>query len=193
MPQAEVGAVLALVAPRLRELRQRRGRTLADVARDTGISTSTLSRLESGLRRPTIDLLLQLAHTYDVPLDDLVAAPAAKDPRVRSRAFRHHGATYLPLTRRAEGLQAYKIVLPGRRHDRVVAQGAHDGYDWVYVLSGHLLLALGEERVVLEPGEAAEFDTTVPHAMVSADRYPCELLCLVSSQGERVHIRNVQP
>lgn len=193
MAHPEVGAVLALVAPRLRALRQRRGRTLADVAQDTGISASTLSRLESGHRRPTIDLLLQLSRAYDVPLDELVAAPRDEDPRVRSRAVRRHGATYLPLTRRAEGLQAYKIVLPGRHRDRPVTQGTHEGYDWVYVLSGHLLLALGDERHILEPGEAAEFDTRVPHAMVSADKHPVEVLALVSSQGERLHIRDLQP
>ena len=55
--------------------------------RSTGISKSTLSRLETGERRPTLELLLALSHAYRVPLDDLVAAPEEGDPRIRlSRA-----------------------------------------------------------------------------------------------------------
>ncbi|HEY7882561.1 MAG TPA: helix-turn-helix transcriptional regulator, partial [Streptosporangiaceae bacterium] len=45
--------VLDAVGPRLRSIRQRRGATLAELSETTGISVSTLSRLESGGRRPT--------------------------------------------------------------------------------------------------------------------------------------------
>lgn len=50
----ELSTVLAAVGPRLRALRRQRGITLADLAETTGISESTLSRLESGGRRPTL-------------------------------------------------------------------------------------------------------------------------------------------
>lgn len=76
-------AVLDEVAPRLRRLRARRGLTLAALSETTGISKSTLSRLESGQRRPSLELLLPLAAAYQVPLDDLVGAPEVGDPRVR--------------------------------------------------------------------------------------------------------------
>ena len=55
---------LDAVGPRLKHLRQRRGITLADLAAETGISVSTLSRLESGQRRPTLELLLPLARAH---------------------------------------------------------------------------------------------------------------------------------
>src|SRR5690348_1324215 len=58
----------------------RRGLTLEAVSADTGITVSTLSRLESGKRRPTLDLLIPLARAYRVALDQLVAAPATGDP-----------------------------------------------------------------------------------------------------------------
>ena len=73
--------VLAGVGPRLRALRQERGATLAGLSAATGISVSTLSRLESGQRRPTLELLLPLARAHQVPLDELVDAPATGDPR----------------------------------------------------------------------------------------------------------------
>ena len=67
--------LLDAVGLRLRALRRQRGLTLADLSTATGASESTLSRLESGGRRPTLELLLPLARVYGVPLDDLVGAP----------------------------------------------------------------------------------------------------------------------
>ncbi|CAM5639410.1 hypothetical protein SHIRM173S_04738 [Streptomyces hirsutus] len=46
----------------------------------------------------------------------------------------------------------------------------HEGYEWLYVLSGKLRLVLGEHDVVLTAGEAAEFNTRVPHAFGSRGR-----------------------
>ena len=72
---------LDAVGPRLKELRQRRDITLNELAAETGISISTLSRLEAGLRRPTLEQLLPLARAYSVTLDELVDAPPTGDPR----------------------------------------------------------------------------------------------------------------
>src|SRR5260221_13652047 len=80
--------VLDAVGQRLRTLRQQHQLSLSALSTMTGISTSTLSRLESGGRKPTLELLLALARAYEVPLDDLVGAPPAGDPRVRLQPFR---------------------------------------------------------------------------------------------------------
>src|SRR3954452_3676938 len=97
--------VVDAVGPRLRSIRQRCGATLAELSEATGISVSTLSRLESGGRRPTLELLLALARAHQVPLDELVDAPMTGDPRVRPRPVVRHGVTYAPLTPRPGGLQ----------------------------------------------------------------------------------------
>jgi transcriptional regulator with XRE-family HTH domain len=182
--------VLDAVAPRLRELRRRRGWTLAELSAETGISVSTLSRLESGLRKPTLDLLIRLAAAYKASLDDLVGAPQIADPRIHPKPFFRKGRAIIPLTRSNPDVHAYKIVLPGHPPDAPMEQGAHEGYDWVYVLSGRVRLALGDEELVLEAGEAAEFDTRVPHGFASASEEPAEVINLLSTQGERVHLRN---
>src|SRR3954447_8479984 len=157
--------VLAAVGPRLRALRSQRGATLAQLSEATGISVSTLSRLESGDRRPTLELLLPLARVHSVPLDELVGAPPTGDPRIHPRPFTRHGTTVLPLTRRPGGIQAFKMVYPPRTPAGEPELKVHEGYDWVYVLSGALRLVLGEHDLVLGPGEAAEFDTRTPHWM----------------------------
>ena len=179
--------VLAAVGPRLRALRQQSETTLAELSATTGISVSTLSRLESGQRRPNLELLLPLARAHGVPIDELVGAPPTGDPRVHLRPVTRHGMTMVPLTRRAGGVQAFKLVIPANREPR--EQGSHQGYEWMYVLSGRLRLLLGEQDLVLIPGEAAEFDTRVPHSFGSAGAEPVELLCLFGRQGERAHVR----
>jgi transcriptional regulator with XRE-family HTH domain len=186
---ADLGEVLAGVGPRLRALRQASGATLAQLAAATGISTSTLSRLESGRRRPTLELLLPLARAHQVPLDELVGAPAIGDPRVDAQPYTRNGTTYVPLTRRPGGLQAYKLILPGSPSARRLDLQVHEGYEWLYVLSGRLRLRLAEHDLVLTAGEAAEFDTRVPHAFASAGARPTEVLSLFGAQGERVHVR----
>ncbi|WP_432479496.1 helix-turn-helix domain-containing protein [Nocardioides sp. GXQ0305] len=185
----ELDTSLAGVGPRLRALRQGRDTTLADLSSATGISVSTLSRLESGQRRPTLELLLPLARAHGVTLDELVDAPATGDPRVHMRPVQARGMTMVPLTRRAGGIQAYKLVLPARTGHAEPDPQTHEGYEWLYVMDGRLRLVLGEHDVVLAPGEAAEFDTRVPHWFAAADDRPVELLSLFGRQGERAHLR----
>jgi transcriptional regulator with XRE-family HTH domain len=182
-------AVLTAVGPRLRALRRQRGSTLAQLSEETGISVSTLSRLESGQRRPTLELLLPLARSHQVPLDELVGAPETGDPRVHPRPVVHHGVTSLPLTRRPGGVQAFKQVYPPGWPGGEPEQKTHEGYDWVYVLSGRLRLLLAEHDLVLGPGEVAEFDTRTPHWFGNPGPEPVEVLALFGPQGERMHVR----
>ncbi|WP_433474029.1 helix-turn-helix domain-containing protein [Spirillospora sp. CA-142024] len=178
--------VLAGVGPRLRRLRQERNVTLTALAEATGISVSTLSRLESGKRRPSLELLLPLAQAHQVPLDELVGAPDVGDPRIRPRPQRMHDMVVLPLTRRPGGVQAFKMVVPERLPEP--EPRVHEGYDWLYVLNGRLRLHLAGRDMILEPGEAAEFDTRLPHWFGGAGG-PVEVLSLFGPQGERMHLR----
>ncbi|MER6144046.1 helix-turn-helix transcriptional regulator [Streptomyces sparsogenes] len=191
MSDDDFSHVLTGVGPRLRALRQARGATLSQLSENTGISVSTLSRLESGLRKPTLELLLPLARAHQVPLDELVGAPPTGDPRIHPRPFTRSGRVFVPLTRHLGGLHAYKMVLPGRTAPEGgrLEQKVHEGYDWVYVLSGRLHLALGEHDLILTAGEAAEFDTRVPHGFASAGDQPVEVLSIFGAQGERMHVR----
>lgn len=186
---ADLTTVLGSVGPRLRTLRQRSDTTLTELAGLTGISTSTLSRLESGKRRPTLELLLPLARAHGVALDDLVDAPSTGDPRVHLRPVQRHGMTVLPLTQRAGGVQAYKMILPGRTRPQLPEPRTHEGYEWLYILDGRLRLLLGDHDLVLLPGEAVELDTRTPHWMGPSDEHPVELLALFGRQGERAHLR----
>ncbi len=185
----ETEAVLSGVGPRLKTLRLQRGKTLAELAESTGISVSTLSRLESGQRRPNLELLLPLARAHAVPLDELVGAPATGDPRVHLRPFKRNGQTYLPLSSGTGGLQAFKLLLPGGLSLPRPDPQVHEGYEWMYVLRGRLRVVLGERDFELKQGEAAEFDTRTPHWFGRATPDSVEFLVLFGPQGERMHVR----
>ena len=171
---------------RLRALREERGLSLEAVAHAAGMTPSTLSRLETGKRRLAVDHLAPLARALGTSVDALVAPAPRADPRVRRRARTVNGMRVLPLSRGdATGPRAYHLTLPVRGEPD---PRSHEGHEWLYVLSGRLRLVLGDEDLVLDPGEAAEFSTWTPHWMSGAGGL-AEVLVLMGHQGERAHLR----
>ncbi|MCW2763147.1 MAG: transcriptional regulator, family [Marmoricola sp.] len=128
-----------------------------------------------------------LSHVYRVPLDDLVAAPEEGDPRLRLKPGLVKGRTVIPLTRQPDGVQAWKIIIPTGK--ATPEPRAHDGHEWIYVLSGDMRFILGDQDVVLGPGEVAAFDTTVPHWFGSTGAAPAEILSIFGRPGERMTFR----
>jgi transcriptional regulator with XRE-family HTH domain len=183
---SDIPNVLAEVGPRLKRLRARRGITLTALAAQTGISKSTLSRLESGQRKPSLELLLPLAEAHQVPLDELVGAPEVGDPRIRPKPRLRNGRVVFPLTQQSSGLAVWKVVIPPERERRL---RTHEGYEWLYVLSGRMRLILGEHDITMGPGEVAEFDTRMPHWFGPAGDRPVEILSVHGSDGRRRHGR----
>jgi transcriptional regulator with XRE-family HTH domain len=182
-----IAATLAQVGPRLRRLRAERGVSLSALAEATGISRSTLSRLETGQRRPSLELLLPLAQAHQVPLDELVGAPETGDPRIHPNPEVRNGRTVIPLTPHQGPRHAWKSIIPADQSQPELR--THDGYEWLYVLSGRLRLIVADHDLVLEPGEAAEFDTRLPHWLGSTGESPVEVLNLLGPQGEPIHLR----
>jgi transcriptional regulator with XRE-family HTH domain len=188
--QRAIQEALAGVGPRLRSLRQEQGRTLDEVAEQAGMSTSTLSRLESGKRKPALELLLPLAGVYGLPLDELVDTPPTGDPRIHISPQKFGDQTILPLSRGAIGVQAFKHIVDGRQTPKLGSLKTHPGFEWVYVIRGRLKLILGDRTMVLSAGEAAEFDTRTPHWFGGADEGGVEYLSLFGPEGQRVHMKS---
>ncbi|MEW2530272.1 XRE family transcriptional regulator [Streptomyces sp. NPDC047071] len=189
----DVTRTLAAMGPRLRAVRERRGVTLAAVSRATGVSSSTLSRIETGRRKPTLEVVLQLAKEYEVSLDELAGTAPAPAAGPRSTAPHSFGddKAVLPLTRYVGGLHAHKHVLPAvEEPPGRPRQGTHEGYEWLCVLYGRLWIALGDQDLVLTAGDVIEFDTHTPHGLANAGSTgPVEYLIMFGPQGERLRLR----
>ena len=157
------------IGARLRVLRRGRGWTLEELAAKAEMSTSTLSRLESGKRQAGLELLVPLTRELGISLDDLVT-PVVRDPRIRRPVIHRDGLVIAPLAPEGAPVGTYKITYPPVRD--APEPRVHDGYEWLYVLSGRLRLLLGDQDLILTRGEAAEFDTRVPHSMSAAGGRP---------------------
>ena len=178
---------LAAVGGRLRSLRRARSISLSELAMSTGVSISALSRMETGRRRPTLAQLLPLAHFYDLTLDALVD-PSAHAGYVEMGKFTRHGATYIQLSSRPGGIQAYKMIYapPAVLPEPELCR--HEGFLVLSVLVGRLRVVLGDRELVLSVGETVELDTSVPHGMGPVDHQPIEALLLFGAQGERMTV-----
>lgn len=187
----EVADTLAAMGPRLRAAREHRGSTLTGVSCATGIAPSTLSRIETSRRKPTLEVVLQLAKEYGVSLDELAGTAPAAEPRTSALQRFGDDKAVLPLTRYVGGLHAHKHVLPAVQEPPArPRQVSHDGWEWLCVLYGRLWLALGDQDLVLSAGDVAEFDTRNPHGVANAGPGgPVEYLIMFGPQGERLRPR----
>ena len=181
---------LALIGPRLKSWREKRSMTLAELSDTTGISPSTLSRLEAGKRAPNLELVVPIARALRLELDDIVPR-RAPDPRVVRTTKRTGETWYETLSPASSPVQTYKVTFPPNPVGATAAPEpkVHDGQEWLYVLSGRLRLVLGEQDVTLGPGEAAEFDTRIPHWLSAVGAAPTEVLSIFSKDGKRIHLR----
>lgn len=172
------------VGPRLRAARHARGWTLDDLATRAGMSASTLSRLEAGKRQAGLELLVPLVRQLGIRVDDLLT-PDTPDPRVRRPVIRRDGLVIAPLAPEGSPIRTYKITYPPRA--TMPEPRVHDGYEWLYVLTGRLRLRLGDQDLTLTRGEAAEFDTRIPHSMAADGPRTAHVISIFNEAGARIH------
>jgi DNA-binding Xre family transcriptional regulator/quercetin dioxygenase-like cupin family protein len=179
-----------LVRKRIRGLRVARGWSLDDLAARCFLSPSTLSRIETGQRRIALDQLAPIARALGTTLDQLVESVDDDDVVIRPQRDVVRGMTTWMLTREPgpHGMTVAKmrVTKPAPRRGTHELR-VHPGKDWFTVLSGTIVLVLGERRILVEVGQAAEFSTMIPHAF-GTDSGPAEILCIFDHDGQRTHL-----
>jgi transcriptional regulator with XRE-family HTH domain len=184
---AEPDEIERVVRGRLRSLRQTLGLSLDDLAARAGLSPSTLSRIETGKRTISLDVLLPLARALQVDLDALLDVRSDDDVVIRPVPSRAGERTTWLLHRPTGSTLAVKMRLePSKAQPE---QRVHPGHDWFFVLEGRVRLLLGEREVFVEAGEAAEFGTMTPHAISAVDG-PAELVMIFDRDGQRAHVHH---
>jgi transcriptional regulator with XRE-family HTH domain len=180
-------ALETVVRQRIRGLRLARGWSLDALAARCYLSPSTLSRIETGHRRVALDQLVPIARALGTTLDQLVESAEDEDVVIRPEPDHAHGRTtwLLSRDRAMHGVTVAKMRIPRERATRDLR--VHPGREWFTVLTGTVRLQLGERTVLVQPGEAAEFSTMVPHAL-TAHEGPAEILTIYDQDGERAHL-----
>ena len=180
-----VGELESLARSRLRSLRTTLGYSLDELAERTSLSPSTISRVETGKRALSLDVLVPLANALQVSLDVLFESPGDDDVVIRPMPHSSGARTSWLLSRPDGPTVAMKMRLEpttGRPEQRV-----HPGHDWFVVLTGRVRLWLGERQIDVDSGEAAEFSTMTPHSLSALDR-PAELIMIFDREGQRAHV-----
>ena len=181
----EIQRQLSSFGARLRQLRLRRGWTLQELAARSSLSKAFLSRLESGGRQASIAAALTLSRIFDVSLASLFEAPPEETPCVIVRAAgavekSANGLKYVPLSHagRLFNLQPLRVKVSARRRGN--EHYHHDGEEWVYALSGRLTLSLAGKTYDLEPGDAAHFESRLPHRLIARGQRDAEVLVVAA-------------
>jgi transcriptional regulator with XRE-family HTH domain len=182
-----VADVERLARGRLRSLRTTLGLSLDELAGRTGLSPSTISRVETGRRALSLDVLVPLAEALQVSLDVLFERPGDEDVVIRPTSQRQGSRTTWLLNRPDGRTLAMKVRFEPT--EQRPAQRVHPGHDWFVVTLGQVRLWLGDRQVDVATGEAAEFSTMTPHA-ISAVGGPAEVVMVFDRDGQRAHVHS---
>lgn len=180
----ELNEIEQVVRTRLRSLRNTLGLSLDELAARTNLSPSVISRVETGKRTISLDILLPLAAALQVDLDALLDTRSDDDVVIRPAPSRSDGRTTWLLSRPTAATIAVKMRIEPTR--RPVGQRVHPGRDWFFVITGRVRLSLGDRDIIVEAGESAEFSTMTPHAIAAVDG-PAELIMIFDRDGQRAH------
>jgi transcriptional regulator with XRE-family HTH domain len=181
----QVPDVEGVVRERLRSLRTTLGYSLDELAARTNLSPSTISRIETGKRTISLDVLVPLATALHVSLDTLLDVQRDEDVVIRPVPDRSGTRTTWLLSRPGSGAMVAKVRLEPT--DARPTQRVHPGHDWFVVIEGRVRLWLGDREIDIEAGEAAEFGTMTPHAFSALDG-PAELVTIVDRDGQQAHV-----
>jgi quercetin dioxygenase-like cupin family protein/DNA-binding XRE family transcriptional regulator len=176
-----------LVRTRLRSLRTALGMSLDELAERTALSPSTISRIETGKRTISLDVLVPLARGLQVDLDALLEDRSDDDVIIRPIPNRTGGHTTWMLSRPTGSTVAIKMRLEPTASTPDLK--VHPGHDWFFVIEGRVQLYLGERTLIVETGEVAGFATMTPHAMAAVD-HAAEVIMIFDRDGQRAHVHH---
>jgi transcriptional regulator with XRE-family HTH domain len=183
----ESNEIERVVRTRLRSLRHTLGLSLDELAARTNLSPSVISRVETGKRTISLDILLPLATALQVSLDALLDTHRDDDVVIRPVPSRSGNRTTWLLSRPTANTLAAKI-----RYEPTATpaeQRIHPGRDWFFVITGRIRLSLGERDIIVEAGESAEFSTMTPHAFAAVDG-PAEVVAIFDRDGQGAHVHH---
>jgi transcriptional regulator with XRE-family HTH domain len=177
------------VGRRIRELRNQRRLTLADLGERTGLSLPFLSRLERGAATMTIANLVRITAALAVPLKDMfedgprparLALSRAGDAGAEPLAASGYSYRRLAAGMPDASAEAFELEFPVTSSP-IVPLVRHAGEEVLYVLSGRIEFQVGEERFEMRAGDCLHFDAEQPHMGRNLGRAPARMLMVVTN------------
>jgi transcriptional regulator with XRE-family HTH domain len=164
------------IGQKLRHLRLRKKIALADLGKQTGLSSSMLSQLENGKLVPTLPTLVRIAIVFDVGLEHFFTDQKTRrvfpivraDERLRfpdepNSAIPRYYFEVLAYSAADKSISAYLADFP-RRDAKSDRPHTHEGSEFVHVLVGSLTINYQSEDYVLNAGDSVYFDASEPHS-----------------------------
>lgn len=176
------------IGRKIARLRRERGWTLAVVSQRVGLSTTQLSRIESGGRQSSVGTLIELARVFDVTLSELVAEEPTHSfhlVRAGEHASREsaNGALTL-LSGNYPGIDAVLLTIPPSSKAPIAR---HSGEEWLYILEGSAEVTIGSEQVLLESGDALHFPSSNAHSVRGLGSAPTRAILVSTNSAHSGH------
>jgi transcriptional regulator with XRE-family HTH domain len=170
---------------KLKFFRVQSGMTLEQLAADSGLTRSYLSKVERGLSAPSIGAAMTIAAALGVSVEQLFGQPDGDQVSiVRARKGQAGDPkTFLSLLTTGDTKRAMRafIVRPVRAPGSRPIMSHHRGEEIVFVLSGKIEMRLGKRKEILNPGDCVQFDSTLPHKLVALTSEPAAALVVVAT------------
>jgi len=174
------------IGANIRRLRENAGLTLTALARQSDLTKSTLSKIETGQTSPPIGTLSRIAAALSLPLAEFFVEPQTDPPyvltrkgkgKIISRDGSKFGYSYEALALDMRNKHVEPFVLTIRPGDPV-GKFKHGGQEFIYMLSGRLAFTVGEDDLKLGPGDSIYFDPTLPHTTRVIGKTPVKFVCV---------------
>ena len=183
-----------LIGANIRRIRQAAGLTVTAVAEAAQLTKSTLSKVEKGQISSPVSTFLRIAGALEVPLADFFAEQPGKKPfvltrkgdaRVITRDGSRFGYAYESLAMDLPSKLAEPFILTISPGDPI-GEFSHGGEEFIHMLSGRMEFTVGEDRMVLRPGDSLYFDPTNKHTTRVLSKQPARFLCVfIENRGQQ--------
>lgn len=173
----------------LKFLRVQSGMTLEQLATESGLTRSYLSKIERGLSNPSIGSALTIARALGITVEQLFGQDAQHDALEITRAPRGTAGdptSYLSLIAGfapGRGMRAFIVRPTQKKAGRSTVMSHHEGEELLFVLSGEIEMKIGTRIEILNKGDCAHFDSTIPHKLTARTSERTEALVVIAAVG----------
>jgi transcriptional regulator with XRE-family HTH domain len=176
----------------VRSCRKKLGITVADLARDTGLSVGALSKIENGVISPSLTTLQSLSRALGVPITSFfqrfeeprsaVFVKAGQGVELERRGTRA-GHQYRLLGHIGDNssgviVEPYLITLSNDADTFPTFQ--HAGLEFLYMLQGEVVYRHGDHKFHMQPGDSLFFDADAPHGPEELVKLPSLYLSIIA-------------